>query len=668
MATEVELSFSGKNGKEEKPYEPGKVEEANLLFRTALIRKTIRCNGFFAYVGCLGTFLLLLFFPLSGLFLYLVYEYSLSFTQFERPFVLVFLAMSVVCLLLAFKFLFFWKNIATAFIHDELNDLSQQQNGGLTDAGPLSKLKRQFEAFTTSGKYFVVKLHISQVVESNIHLWNLRRFYLCSVPVKVTVPMCFILAFECFYTAYGIKKHTTRRKYNYQMALDIVIDLVFIVLPLSVMWFVYHIYININEMFELVVPLSIPMILKMYDLIEEVVRERASKLVIHEQKKNSFNAKRNRLSMYVTVKTENITVQQNRFVPLLVRNILASIKFQFGLLFLVVAVTHLTTFLAIDCNEGTGRTIWKYCVVKVPFCNNMFEPTCNCVVLEMNNHNFTKLPTLVSDMNALKTVKIINGPLKEIPHGFEKLGRLTSFYADNNHLETIPQFSYETNPHLIILQAVSNRIKEVPEVLWHHKGVVQLVLEKNEIRHLPSTVENMESITRLSLMDNELQGVPPSLFNLKFLDKLNLAGNNITTVPHQIMNKRGNGVVDFSFLFLARNRLTVLPNRFFELKCKNLDLRNNSIQALPEWTTDSSIGEHFFLADNPVCTTKSLRALLDKAMLKELERVESVGPKRAYPEGCIRQCAPACLDYFRGDDFCDRWCDVKECKFDNGDC
>ena len=114
--------------------------------------------------------------------------------------------------------------------------------------------------------------------------------------------------------------------------------------------------------------------------------------------------------------------------------------------------------------------------------------------------------------------------------------------------------------------------------------------------------------------------------------------------------------------------LNILPDRFFEIECGDLDLRNNSLRALPKWTSDSAIGDHFFLADNPVCTISTLRKALDKEILAELERVETVGPNRKWAEGCVRQCALSCFDYYREDTECDMGCNVKECSYDNGDC
>ena len=197
-----------------------------------------------------------------------------------------------------------------------------------------------------------------------------------------------------------------------------------------------------------------------------------------------------------------------------------------------------------------------------------------------------------------------------------------------------------------------------------HKAIFSLDLENNYIDDIPSMIQVMETLVHLNLEGNNISNIPPELFSLKLLSTLALSRNNITTIPHEIVNgARKESMVDFEYLTFAGNKLVTLPERFFELKCANLDLRDNSLKTLPEWTTESTVGNHVYLSGNPLCNL-ALREALDKKYRKELDRLESQVPA----EGCTPQCALTCFDYYRGSYSCDRGCNIKKCNFDDGDC
>ena len=59
------------------------------------------------------------------------------------------------------------------------------------------------------------------------------------------------------------------------------------------------------------------------------------------------------------------------------------------------------------CKNSLGvdsQMIWENgCKVKTPFCKKMFQAQCDCAVLEVKNHNMTKLPlTIIENINIKK--------------------------------------------------------------------------------------------------------------------------------------------------------------------------------------------------------------------------------------------------------------------------
>jgi hypothetical protein len=626
-----------------------------------------------SHVGLNGTFVLLLALAICGLFVYLGYEYSRKFLLLRRPWVWVFFVVAGLYLLLLAKFLLFWRKIATEFAKAEV--VSERKKAkvhsgkaasGLKRSSSVSKLvrgtKTAYADFKPDGRLFLWKLYASQVSESAAQAWNLVTVYLCSMPVEITIPMCAVMALECFFTANTIRKRTQAKEQNRQMLLDVCMDLFCITMPLSVLWFAYKVPIHLSEMFQVTLIASLSLLMKLDDLMEEIIRERASRAVIRSQARASLQRRRSRQSIFGSVRSEVVTEAQKASVPEFAKNTFAALKALFGILFLSAAMVHLATFSSLDCTGGPdSKQIWNGCLVKVPFCRVLLEPSCNCAVLEVKRHNMTTLPRLVDELEALKRVEITHGPLRELPEGFGKLRSLAAINVDNNALEFIPPFSTEDTPRLTTMFSYNNKIQKIPDSLWHHTGVVEMDLESNFIREIPRYIERMESLGFLNLMDNRVSSIPPSLFKLTMLNTLQLDRNNITHIPIEILNRKDHG---FEYLTLAGNHIAELPERFFEFKARNLDLRNNSLKVLPKWTSESAIGDHFFLAGNPVCWNEALRAALSEEYRKELDRLESQVP----PEGCTPQCALTCYDYYREGDQCDRWCNVEECQYDNGAC
>lgn len=87
--------------------------------------------------------------------------------------------------------------------------------------------------------------------------------------------------------------------------------------------------------------------------------------------------------------------QQQVAIPKVVHIGAGFCKFVFGLLFMCIGIVHLAVQNDVRCEP---ELLWKRCEVKVPFCGNIFEAQCNCVVLNVKKHNWTVLPKEMNEM------------------------------------------------------------------------------------------------------------------------------------------------------------------------------------------------------------------------------------------------------------------------------
>ena len=78
--------------------------------------------------------------------------------------------------------------------------------------------------------------------------------------------------------------------------------------------------------------------------------------------------------------------------------------------------------------------------LKTPFCGKVFEPTCNCAVLNIQNPQLDQITKPLYDMKALKRMQMNHGPLNELPKSFARaFENLVSLDLSYNALTSLPK-------------------------------------------------------------------------------------------------------------------------------------------------------------------------------------------------------------------------------------
>ena len=196
--------------------------------------------------------------------------------------------------------------------------------------------------------------------------------------------------------------------------------------------------------------------------------------------------------------------------------------------------------------------------------------------------------------------------------------------VDFNALTTLPA-SLAKAPNLVMLLASFNRIQHVPKELFQHQEITSLDLSTNDITVLPELT--MKHLRYLYIVNNSLAVLPESLFNHNYISQIVVDGNCLESLPSNI----GNARKTLKLLVAARNNLTSIPSSFSHLSNLNvLDLEKQFVDLAAMGSID--VIDFLTVAGNPLCTN----GWQGTGTVRELMRKDG--------KGCTRQCSDMCID------------------------
>jgi hypothetical protein len=518
--------------------------------------------------------------------------------------------------------------------------------------------------FNPNGKYYLIKTYVSEVFEYIFQIVAIF-VYNCNFPIFVVVIIYFVLLFEVVVvgidTVWTIKYGITVERRNNKVMLDIVLEFLSASVPNLILFFAYGLAFTTDEFISLAIVPAIFCLSKLYDIVDATILE---KEVLYTKFYNQKNLKVRGLTFFESwskdiIEDENgrIAKQQMRHTPRSVHFIFLIILFMYGLFLCALIIVHLLQFTTpknLNCTNETS-SLWKGCEVKVYFCDNIFQPKCNCAILNINRHNITKLPKSLFKMNALKSIHINNGPLSYLENDIRKLNKLKLLNLNYNSLKTIP--ATISSIKLDSLSLANNNLKWLPLSIWGSVTIRKLELDNNNILRIPyDVIGNAKSLTHLFLSNNTLTKIPVQLFNLKLV-ALNLDGNHLKSIPKEI-GKTRRSLKTFS---LQNNNIEILPAEIGDLeRLYSLDLRNNSISYFPKEI--NSLGrqlKYLYVYGNPICSNDWKNGYASERIKQLMESKDA---------GCSKQCSPYCKHYLLDRKRCLRDCNSKTCNFQNGVC
>ena len=603
---------------------------------------------FCTHVGWDGVLVMVFMLIVAGLFGYTTYQYTSYFNNFHRDFVWLFMVMGGLFVLVVVYYLLRWKHIANTFMEEERKTQEETEEAATSC---FEQSKTRYNSFQIFGKYYLWLLYTGEITESINQTINIFTVYTCSLPVGWTSGMCIALCIDCFHTVSFMVRENDSNRRDRQIIVDTLVDFLCTALPLSLMWFGYKVPISVQDMIQIAFFPAFMMLLKLDTILEEMIRSRTAAATVKVQEETATRASRRRKSLYRGLSHFEIAEQQQAAVPRVVHMGAAGCKCIFGLIFLSIAIVQLAVQHGTTCEQ----LLWKSCVVKTPFCGNVFRPTCNCVVLNVRKHNWTTLPGEIQEMNALKVMRINHGPLQEMPKNIdEKFHKISKLDLSFNALIEVPEGLGNMPINKLILQ--NNKLNKLPDKIWGNQYIFDLELDNNNISVVSPSILRLKVLSRLYISNNTLCELPVEMFSLN-LATLMLDGNHLKNIPPEIGKVTSLQTVTFN----NNLNITAIPKEIGNLlSLRSIDFRNNDIESLPNDFGSLRGLKHVYLHNNPICSN----GWIENSASKQIQDIVAKNDNA----GCIAQCSMYCPNRFKGDKMCDSECNSVSCEYDGGDC
>jgi hypothetical protein len=544
-----------------------------------------------------------------------------------------------------------------------------KDNGALHaegDGAPIAKAKTKtwytrmtelfLSVFDPDGKYYLLKTYASELAEYVGQLFALN-VYACSLPVWLSTIFYALLACEAFGitldTFWTLKHGLTVERRNNRVMADIVLEVLSSMIPVSIMNFAYKLNFTLVEFAQIALVPAVFAQLKIYEITEAILRERAIQYRYLKQKNK-------RLSFFKEGNNENSALAQTQMEHTSQRIHVGFgiISLLYGLYLLSLVVSQLILTPSLQCSVGAvNEKIWDSCEVKVPFCKNVYSPSCDCVVLMVRHHNWTALPDAIGGMTAMKTLLVNDGPLTTL-EGMEGLTKLSTVNLNFNHLEHVPDALGAL--HVTRLELAFNRLRGLPLSVWDNPYLKWVDISSNDISKIEPGIRIAKTLKRLFLANNSLGTFPQQITQLTSLWYLSLGGNNIAMIPSGIRNLNR-----LEILLLHNNRrIREVPREIGScVNLKLLDIRNNNITFLPRELEGLERLLYIYMENNPICENGWMSAGSNNVF------VDSMESRAGSNSGCSKQCSLYCQSFAQTiNDRCLKECNSKACKYQNGAC
>ncbi len=463
-------------------------------------------------VGWPGVGLYVLAFAVAGAHLYIAYIFTYFFQHLDREGAWAFFVLATLNILLVISHLFRWKTFAKEEGTVHWKNERQPEEESFTVWQRISAFKGHFDM---NGKWFLSKTYISEIAESCTQLYNLITLYTCALPPGVVFGLCIFLVLDHAYRLRMVWAPTTASARDTHILVDLLVDVLCMVFPLAFMWFGFHVPMTVREMLLVVAWPTVSIVLKLDDLMEENVRRRTAARLVKTQMNYSFSKGHQRSSLFARTSLEEGVEAQLRSITKKTKWAVTLITAAAMLTFLTIG--GMTVAVQVTCHPA----LWNACIVKIPFCR--LKLACDCAVLYLDRHNFTRLPKALESMKGVRSMTVTRGPLTELPplQGYEQLADVN---ASENRLKSIPNFPIS----LVSLNVEKNELRSL-DVVQELQNLFEVYASYNNISVFPKIHENLLD---LRVTNNTICNVQDTVR----LQRLLIGNNKVVSLPEQALD------------------------------------------------------------------------------------------------------------------------------------
>ena len=566
--------------------------------------------SFLSHFGLEGLFIIFIMLVVSSACAYIVLQYSSpNFMNAGRPWLWIYVLLFVLYVATACLYLGRWKSYAQAFGERILAPKPRKCDNNI------------ILQVSVSGPLFLWKLYIMEFIEGLVQLYNMLSLYLCSLPVSASVTISVLLGLDSAFRAYLVEQKFTPKLRNRQLQNDLFFDALVIALPSMLLHWGYQVIIPLDVLIQICAYPLFCIWLKLRSILREMIRNRTNSGLGFQRTMVARSIKRRRESVFGQDLALKLAEEQQQRVPYAVRATLKWYNVLYSVVFIGTGTIHLLLHADLRCNAD----IWEKCIVKVPFCNSIFSPTCNCAVLKVLDHNWTRLPREINEMRALQKIIVNRGPLASLENVGSAFPRLTELNLAHNRLLNFKMGNRMES--IVILKLSNNLIKNLPGDLFNCNRLQHLDLRSNRLNVLQNEAEHLIQLRVLILGDNNLTELPVGLGNLPALDFLYADANNLSSLPPQLFSAKRLKQLNLQ----KNNRIDSIPEDVGQLtQLRFMDVSDNAIESLPHSLANLLELKHLNLGNNPIChngrgeksANEKLRGTVD--------------------DGCSVKCSPGC--------------------------
>ena len=552
------------------------------------------------------------------------------------------------------------------------------------------------------GLYYLPRLFLNETIDSGVHIYTYSNIFSCNMSLHWTLSFVLLFIADASFKVYTlgcsifvpgdkckknfrcltVKTTINTERRNVHIACDIILSVITTVVPVAIMYMEHGIRLRNVELIIMTVPPGISCFLKLRRYVIELLRGLGDQIILKNERKNSVQRMRRRMSLYGETRASVISAKQLVYFPWSIRLLFlvlnaAIFLFWTCIMFAYFSVNASFQNVCIDKYRlskeygnvtGGSEDLWlKGCLLKVPFCQRYVTASCDCAKFQIIDHKVHELPESISDMRSLRFFKVNNGPLRALPSSINELTWMIHFEVRFSDLRIIP-VDFNRWKDLRILYLDYNKIEKYNEnSLWTHQNIAVMRLNDNYNLRPPTQIKpSMPKLQFLSLVNNSavyrtskcldctysmnttaiLLHQDASSFPL--LTNVHLSGNSFDggSLPTSLESYKST----LRMLAVARCGLSLLPDYFKNFEnLVYLDLRGNNISDVkgkfPAYKDSIDIN----LSGNPYC----------------------LNPDNAQSSWCKASCTEFC-SFGRarrsGDGFCDFSCNAPKCNYDGGDC
>ena len=597
------------------------------------------------HVGWDGSLTLVGMYVVSGAQFYLAYMYSANFRNFHRGWSVIFLGFHAVYFVVPTYYLFRWRTLSQGYeLHHQRDTVNKR---AVQNKTCMLQLYGLYSSTYVHQPNFLWKFYTTEVIGLVIQLVNFVTIFVCALPGWLNAIFALFMAAEAAYSAYITRQTFTPTIRDRMVKGDVLLDVVDTVCPLVAMW-AYKINIPLSSLVQVILWPSLTVLGKLRSIFLEIIRKRSSDRVVEARTSRRSNKQRKDQGKEIVRVTmtefARMPARQKKAIP---RNLRISLSITLVIVSVCMAIVSIWSLVAdqlgaVDCRAlSNGTFVWDHCTVKNPICADFFAPRCDCAVIEMYRHPFTTLPPVIDSMTALRRVEITHGPLKQLSDGFGRQSKdLAVINMDFNKLTALPDsFSGMLALHTVYM--AFNEIATIPMGFWNLPELYWIDLSTNRIGESFEKAEmDLPNLHFLHLQNNTITKLPHHGWsNSPSLVIFEASGNRLHSLPREFST-----LENLQYLYLARNNLTVsgMPVEMARLKqLKMLDIRNNSLVALPTWCENI---QTVYASGNKYC---------------DHEHVQNI---------CKPQCSDYCTDFDLQHPGCGNGCNSFSCGYGAGKC